>query len=367
VKRREFGTLVAAGVAGSLAKPGRNAHARSGKKLQPRKNLKMAVGNEQNFGVNELHLTFLERFGVKHKAASPTYLPGKGWDINELLKMKEQCAKHDLSLDVLRLPWQRMNVDGGEIPHYMLGNYDKGDREIDLICEMIRTTSKAGIRCLVISLKEMENQRTEPTIGRGGNRYSAWDLEKAKSLPPRFDKPVSAEQNWERVTHFLKRVIPVATEYKVQIANHPCDPWLPPGFRGVDRVLGGFDGFKRYIEISPSPYHGLDLCLGCMAESCDNPASEVYDIVQYFGERQKIFQFHFRNITGKRNNFVEVYPDEGVLNMHRVMQILRDVQYPYMIDPDHYPGHSDDKGSYQSAAYQFGYIQAMIQAVNDEV
>ena len=159
----------------------------------------------------------------------------------------------------------------------------------------------------------------------------------------------------------------MATEYKVRIANHPCDPWLPPGYRGVDRVLGGFEGFKRYIEICPSPYHGLDFCLGCMAESCNDPAIEVYDIVRYFGERKKLFHFHFRNIIGGRNNFYEVYPDEGILNMHRVMRILRDVQYPYMIVPDHYPRHEDDPGSFQSAAFQFGYIKAMIQAVNDEV
>ncbi len=361
MKRRDLGRVLSVSAIGSMFSHQKFAHA------NPKKNLLMHVGNEQNFGVNEKDLTFLERFGVKHKASHPTYIPGKGWELNELLKMKELCAVHNISLDVLVLPWRKINVDGGEIPHYMLGNYDKGNREIELICEMIKTSAQAGIHCLIISLKAMENQRTARTIGRGGNRYSTFDLEKAKDRPQRYEKPVSAETNWERITYFLERVIPVATEYKVRIANHPCDPWLPPGYRGVDRVLGGFEGFKRYIEICPSPYHGLDFCLGCMAESCVEPATEVYDIILYFGKRKKIFHVHYRNIIGGRNKFYEVYPDEGVVNMHRVMQILRDLQYPYMIVPDHYPRHENDPGAYKSAAFQFGYIQAMIQAVNDEV
>jgi len=103
-----------------------------------------------------------------------------------------------------------------------------------------------------------------------------------------------------------------------------------------------------------------------MAEACVDPAMEVYDVVQYFGERKKIFHFHYRNIIGGRNKFQEVYPDNGVVNMYRVMQILKVVEYPYMVVPDHYPGHPDDPGHYQAAAFAFGYIKAMIQAVNDE-
>ena len=35
-----------------------------------------------------------------------------------------------------------------------------------------------------------------------------------------------------------------------------------------------------------------------------------------------------------------------------------------MIVPDHAPGHEDSDG-YQAGAYEFGYIQAMIQAVTE--
>jgi len=59
--------------------------------------------------------------------------------------------------------------------------------------------------------------------------YSTWDLEKAKDTKPRFDEPLSAEMNWERVTYFLGRVVPVADECKVRMACHPCDPVAAPG------------------------------------------------------------------------------------------------------------------------------------------
>ena len=45
---------------------------------------------------------------------------------------------------------------------------------------------------------------------------------------------------WERITYFLKRVVPVAEECKVRICCHPHDPGMPrgKGYRGVERVLG---------------------------------------------------------------------------------------------------------------------------------
>lgn len=355
MKRRDLGKILAGSALGSVAAHGEPVMS----KLQ--KNLKMYTSCD--IFHNEKGLAFLERLGVKHKFWGFPTDPEKDvfakLSLDKILSYKDQCAKHNIILDGLH--------QGNPISSNMRGDYEKGNKEIDVFCDNIMIAAKAGMRCICMDLKESPNQRTESTIGRGGNRYSSWDVEEAKNLPNFYDTVVTADQSWERITRWLEHVIPVANEYKVQIACHPSDPWLSPGFRGVDRVLGGYEGFKRYIEISPSPYHGLHLCLGCMAESCVDPVNEVPLILQYFAERNKIFNLHYRNITGGRNKFAEVYPDEGVVNMHRLMQILRDTQYPYGIDFDHTPSHDDDPGSYQAAAFQIGYIQAMIQAINDEV
>jgi mannonate dehydratase len=269
-------------------------------------------------------------------------------------------------MEMVALPVTKLNREGGQVPAYMLGDFTKGDEEIELVCKLIRQAAEAGIPAMKYYLCEMENQRTEfVPLGRGNSEYSTWDLEKADDTP-RYDQPVTAEMNWERITHFLERVVPVAEECKVRMACHPCDPWLPPGFKGVDRVMGGFEGFKQFIEICPSPYHGVNLCLGCMAESVEDPLNEVPDIIRYLGSRDKIFLCHFRNIVGKRNKFQEVWPDEGVMSMHRNMQALKEVGYQHMCVPDHAPGHKDPQASRQAWAYEFGYIQAMIQAVMDD-
>ena len=107
----------------------------------------------------------------------------------------------------------------------------------------------------------------------------------------------------------------------------------------IDLIPGGAEGFRRFVEICPSPYHGLNLCLGCMAESVEDPAREVPDIIRYFGEQRKIHLIHFRNIFGGRSKFQEVWPDEGVMNMHTLMKTLKEVGYPHMVVPDHAPRH----------------------------
>ena len=71
---------------------------------------------------------------------------------------------------------------------------------------------------------------------------------------------------WERISYFLDRVIPVASQYKIRMALHPDDPSVPsPGYQGVERVLGTVDGIKRFITIQENPYHGLNFCQGTVS------------------------------------------------------------------------------------------------------
>jgi mannonate dehydratase len=94
-----------------------------------------------------------------------------------------------------------------------------------------------------------------------------------------------------------------------------------------------------------------------------DPAREVPGIIRYFGERKKIHIIHFRNIVGGRNRFQEVWPDEGIMDMYVLMKTLKEVGYPHMVVPDHAPRHPAPGSFEQAFAFQFGYIKAMIQAV----
>jgi mannonate dehydratase len=59
-----------------------------------------------------------------------------------------------------------------------------------------------------------------------------------------------------------------------------------------------------------------------------------------------------------------MYPDNGDMDMVRVALALKEVDYPYMLMPDHMPSHSDDPGTRQGFAYGYGYIKGVIQAVS---
>jgi mannonate dehydratase len=251
----------------------------------------------------------------------------------------------------------------------MLGKSPERDREIDSICQMIQNAGKAGIPAVKYNLTLLGVIRTAPTPGRGGARYSTFVYDQARQEPPLTEAGrVDAETKWERITYFLKRVVPVAAAAKVRLACHPHDPGMPPGkgYRGVERVLGSVEGLKRFIEIQPSPYHGLNFCQGTVAEMLRKPNEEIVDVIRYFGSRGKIFNVHFRNIKGGFLNFQETFPDDGDVDMIRALRVYKEVGYDGMIMPDHVPQIDGDEGGRQAFAFAFGYIQALIQLVSSE-
>ena len=176
---------------------------------------------------------------------------------------------------------------------------------------------------------------------------------------------VDADTMWERIDYFLQRVIPVAEEYGVRMACHPHDPPVPSpdGLRGVDRVMGSVDGLKRFIEIAASPYHGLNFCQGTVCEMLENPGAEIFDIIRYFGTRDKIFNVHFRNIRGGFCDFVETFPDEGDVDMLQAALVYQEVRYKYMLMPDHVPNIAGPEPRLVAFGYAIGYQQAILQAV----
>jgi mannonate dehydratase len=243
------------------------------------------------------------------------------------------------------------------------------DKDIDDMCQMIRNTAKAGIPAMKYNMNIVGIPRTERTKGRGSAMYSTFDYAKInKDLPYTDAGKVTAEMSWERITYFLKRVVPVAEEYKMKLACHPHDPAFPMdvGYRGVIRVLGNVDGLKRFVSINESKYHGLNFCQGTVCEMLKDPGKEVFDVIRYFGTRGKIFNVHFRNIKGGFLNFQEVFPDNGDVDFIKAMRVYKEVGYDGMMMPDHVPQIPGDQGGAQAFAYAFGYINALIQLVNQE-
>ena len=315
-------------------------------------------------------LRVLAAFGVNHICSTlPSGKLDEAWSVEGLSRLRERVESFGIRLEMVPLPLSSVAIERAEHPHIMLGRSPERDREIDDICQMIRNAARAGIPALKYNLTILGVVRTAPTRGRGGALYSTFVYDEARQEPPLTQAgPVSADEMWERITYFLERVIPVAEEYKVRMACHPHDPGMPPdrGFRGVHRVLGSVEGLKRFIEIVPSPYHGLNFCQGTVAEMLRDPAREIFDVIRYFGARGKIFNVHFRNIRGRFLNFQETFPDDGDVDMIQALRVYKEVGYDGMIMPDHVPRIQGDEGARQAFAFAFGYIQALIQLVNSE-
>lgn len=331
------------------------------------KKTRMKVGHQGHS--SDADLKVLAALGVQHIcSALPSRKLDDEWSVDALSKLRDRVEKAGVALDMVPLPMSSSLLTGAENPNIVLGKSPERDREIDALCQMIRNTGKAGIPAVKYNFTLLGVIRTAPTPGRGGARYSTFDFDKLKDAPPLEGAPTDDEM-WERITYFLKHVVPVAEEAKVRLSCHPHDPALPPGktYRGVHRVLGSVEGLKRFVETVPSPYHGLNFCQGTVAEMLDDPGKEIFEVIRHFGKQGKIFNVHFRNIRGKRGNFVETFPDDGDVDMLRALRVYKDVGYDGMIMPDHAPGIDGDAGQAQAFAFAFGYIQALLQAVYSEV
>jgi mannonate dehydratase len=317
---------------------------------------KMHVG-VQGIGTSKPELEFLVRHGVTHMDASV-----ENTEAETLLRHKEEAASEGVSLEMIHI---------GLPQSITLAQDPQRDRDLDTVCETIENTGKAGLRGLNYNFCIVQHQRTASTPGRGGTTYSTFDISKFDNEALTEAGQVSRDEAFERIAYFLERVIPVAKANNVQLACHLNDPPAPV-LRGVERWnYPVFEGLKRFVELADSPYHGFNFCCGTASEGLDKPGEELYEIVRYFGERGKLFNIHFRNIRGGLHNFQEVWPDEGDVDMYKVAQVLRDVGYPYMLMPDHAPHHPDDASPpgvsgrvRQAWAFQFGYIIALLQAVN---
>jgi mannonate dehydratase len=326
----------------------------------------MKVGTQH--GSSDEILGLLAAFGVNHICSSlPSARMDEKWSADSLSRLREHVESYGIKLDMVPLPLSSHIISQVEMPHIALGRSPERDEEIHQICQMIRNTAKAGIPALKYNMSLLGVVRTEPTPGRGGSIYSTFVYDKAREDPPLTEAGrVDADEYWERITYFLKQVIPVAEEYKVRMACHPHDPGMPTGrgFRGVETVLGSVEGLRRFVEIAPSPYHGLNFCQGTISEMLENPGQEIFDVIRYFGSRGKIFNVHFRNIRGRFLNFQESFIDDGDVDMLQALRVYKEVGYTGMLMPDHVPTIRGDKDGYQAFAYTFGYIKALLQAVH---
>lgn len=356
----------------------------------------------QSAPTNDAHLGYLARYGVQHICGYPEIADSDRIypTVEELHRMRDLAAKHKIEIVCVGPKFLESSlIDREKHPAIMLAQSPERDRDIEAFQTMIRNCAQTGLPSIKYNMSILGVLRSGTQPGRGDEKDAVWRLSEAqaklrnaqpasevivgghddstgKAMPiapggTRKAAPgmtiaghVDADAFWERITYFLDRVVPVANEYKIRLACHPQDPGVPPeGYMGVDRVLGTVDGLKRFITIRESEYHGLNFCQGTVSEMLADPGREIFDVIRYFGKKDKIFNVHFRNIRGRRNEFVEVFPDEGDVDMVQAIRTYREVGYKYMLMPDHVPTAASDPAGLQSFAFCYGYIRGLMQSL----
>jgi mannonate dehydratase len=323
------------------------------------KGLKLGVSHQRPEMLTDDHLKYLKQMGVEYlevrinsALASVDYLTG-------IKRKLEDCG--------LKL-FEVMLSDKYSSKEFCLGLPGR-DKEIVFFQNFLRDLGKAGI------------DATTYAWNTGGEFYATgrattrdcetrrFELRNVRQTPAQVEQSYSEEEMWANYEYFIKRVLPVAEDVGVRLQLHPNDPPVDNG--GVARIFKSRAAFRRAMEIGNySPYSGLLFCVGSWAEMAgpEGKGEDVLGAIEEFGARGLIFQVHYRNVTAPLPVFDETFPDNGYINMYKVVRALAKVNYNGMLVPDHVPRCGADAIANRAGeAFIFGYIRAMIQAVETEM
>jgi mannonate dehydratase len=336
-------------------------------KLGERLSLDATLSEENLSYLKQLDVNYVMA-GVGAPAGRSEKLPinsklrqGDYFAVDDLLELKKWVASRGFGLFGLsHTPFSRWDK--------IIMNKPGRDQQIENWCTSLRNMGKAGITMLqynwvIDAAAWLSNWRTtDKTIGRGGARYYSFDYEVAKKVPVTAEFGVITEEEmWANLAYFLKAVIPAAAQAGVKMVVHPADPQVP-SIAGVARIIRSPEAYDRLFTIVPSDYSGMVFCIGCFSQILEPDG--VYEAITHFGAAKKIGYVHFRNVSGTRERFDEVYPDEGKLDMFKCIRLLTSVGYNDIIIPDHTPhGMGDTEYGHRGRAYAIGYMKGLMQAV----
>ena len=320
----------------------------------------------------------------------------------ENMRMLKQIGADYILMGGPPLPWtesllrnimDRFRAEGLTVLNMMLPEianiiYNRAgrDEEIKKVQDSLRAAGAEGLP--IVEYNFYAHRLIEgyySVTGRGGAGYlgydynrtdSDWEYPRAraanetntapKDLPPLARTGAyTYDQLWANITYFLKAVIPVAEKAGVRMALHPNDPPVPVS-RGSQQIMGTFNDWKKLVNIIDSPSNGMTYDCGVSNELGEDPL----EVLDYLISRDRINHVHFRNciVETPRTKYVEVFQDNGTVDMFAVMEQLVQRKYKFGLYPEHPRSLDYDKahpggGSYAGWVYTTAYARAMMQAV----
>lgn len=281
------------------------------------------------------------------------------WDYMPLLRTKLAMNEFGMNFSVLE--------GVGCIDSAKLGKKDR-DEAIARFIKLLENCSKLGIRTVCYNwMPVWEWFRTGNQVKLpGGATVTDFDRSLVPEEPISSEGIVTADELWSNLEYFLKKVVPYAEKYRVQLAVHPDDPPVNR-IGGVDRILTSADAMQRVIDIAPSDFNGITMCQACFAAMGEN----VPEVIHKFGEQGKIFFAHFRDISGNLDHFNEEFQDTGKTDMVAAMRAYYDVGFEGVIRPDHVPtmymDHVNEQGyGINGNLYATGFMRGLMRVIESE-
>jgi len=276
------------------------------------------------------------------------------WDAETLSSVRNRVEQAGLKLAAIE------NLPQSLYEKAILGLPGR-DEELERVCQAIRNMGVAGIPLVSYRWTSPWDRQSEVVFrGRGDAVVSGYDEARPPRTSSSVEQKVTAEAVWDNLTYFLERVIPVAEKAGVKLAIHPDDPPVP-SLGGVARIFHDVGGLTRLFERVPSPYHGLDLCVGTLATM---PGADVIETIREFGANKRIFMVHLRNPRGTMPSFRDGFLDEGDVDMLEALRALQSTGFCGPIRaacPPEMVG--DTVWGHKARALDVGYLRALLESV----
>lgn len=292
---------------------------------------------------------------------------GHLWTYEELRDLKRAINAEGLELAAIE------NLDPSHWYDVLLDGPRK-QQQLEDVKVMIRRLGKAGIPCLGYNFSiagvwghvqgpfARGGAESVGFLGKDGPEETpipngqVWNMTYDPSAPSGNIGNVTTEQLWQRLSDFLKAVVPVAEEAKVRLAAHPDDPPMPM-LRGTARLVHQPHLFQKLLDIVPSYYNALEFCQGTTAEMA---AGDVYEAIDRYTKQGSIAYVHFRNVQGKVPHYHEVFMDEGDVDFVRAMRIYSKNNFDGVMIPDHTPQMTCAASWHAGMAYALGYMRGIL-------
>ena len=247
--------------------------------------------------------------------------------------------------------------------------------------ELLESMGRIGIRLLCYNFMVGTGwARTGVREGRGGAKATYFSL--AENLSRKEHKAnkgnmapcglcgqnqkdgllLDHDQVWANYGYFIKSVMPTAERCGVRMGLHPDDPCLP-SLGGYARIFGSVEAYDRAYALYPSPSNAVTFCQanfklmlggGVRDSSREGPIQQsnnptikqlsiqtLESVVRHFGSR--IAFIHVRDVEGTKEDFTELFHDQGDLDQFALMRTYREIGLDVPVRGDHVPEMEGDR------------------------